>query len=230
MKIVALFALLSVAVQLVNCHDLKLALSISPGYYHTCALERRQGVEVGGALRCWGQDSQGQSSPPPGIFKQVSSGDLFSCAIGIDSKVKCWGKIRGTPDHRGFTQVSSGKAHACGLTANGKIECWGKNDHGESKAPDHLYSQVNCGHTNTCGLRLDGSVECWGKVYGKEMSPTTSKFTQIDVGMKQRACGITVGGDVKCWESSKTNNECELKEGKYRYGVWGLGFGLGLLY
>ena len=178
-------------------------VAISSGSYHTCALEQRQGVETNGALRCWGQNSHGQASPPPGIFKQVSSGAFLSCAISVDSKVKCWGQIVGTPAHRGFRQVSAGKSHACGLTASGRVECWGRNDHGESDAPRHQYDQVSCGNSNTCGLRLDGSVDCWGKFYGLGNAIVPKdKFKQISVGPKHKVCGITKLGDVKCWGSS----------------------------
>ena len=181
-------------------------LSISSGSFHTCALERRQGVDIGGALRCWGQ-GPGQTSPPPGIFRQVSSGDLFSCALTIGNAIKCWGDIDGPDNRKGFSQVSSGKNHACAVKNNGLVECWGRGHYGETKAPHHLYSQVSCGDSNTCGLRLNGSVDCWGKHYsdagdGRLVELPASKFIQISVGMKHsRACGVTVKGDISCWGS-----------------------------
>jgi alpha-tubulin suppressor-like RCC1 family protein len=216
MKFITTFSIISVlALPLAFGRSTKSALSISSGHYHTCALEQRQGVEVSGALRCWGQDSLGQASPPPGIFKQVSSGSLLSCAIGLNSKVKCWGQIGGTPSNQGFSQISAGKSHACGLTTTGRIECWGRGDNGETNATQEQYTQVSCGSSNTCGLRLDGFVDCWGKFYGVgETVPPKNKFKQISVGSKQRACGITMHGDVECWGPSERTDLRGTREGE----------------
>lgn len=137
--------------------------SLSAGYYHTCAIEHRQGVDTGGGLRCWGQNTHGQIFPPPGVFKQVSSGHFFSCAISIDNKVKCWGSIQEIPDmykNERFKSVSSGKAHACGLTPSGKVHCWGRNTFGEASPPPRgggggtytTYSRISCGDSITCGM------------------------------------------------------------------------------
>lgn len=184
--------------------------SISSGYYHTCALEQRQGVEIRGALRCWGQDNHGQASPPPGIFKQVSSGALVSCAIGLDSKAKCWGAISEPQSNLGFSQISAGKSHACGIRTNGHIECWGAIDNGKTDATKekHQYTQVSCGNSNTCAIRLDGSLECWGKYYGdKETSLPKAKFKKISLGSRRKACGITMQDDIVCWVASTRSEE-----------------------
>jgi alpha-tubulin suppressor-like RCC1 family protein len=195
----------------------KSTTSISAGHFHTCALEQRQGVDVSGALRCWGQNKFGQASPPAGIFQQVSSGLVFSCAIGLDTKIQCWGQIGGAPSHRGFKQVSAGKSHACALENNGRIHCWGRKDHGETDAPDKQYSQVSCGTSDTCAIRFDGTVDCWGKYYGPdEMSPPKEKFKEISLGSKHRACGITTKGDIKCWGSLDGSDLGEIQEGELK--------------
>lgn len=207
--------------------------ALSAGYYHTCAIEYRQGVEVGGGLRCWGQNTHGQTSPPPGVFTQVSSGHLFSCAISIDSKVKCWGDIRGTPNDENssnerFKSVSSGKAHACALTLSGKIRCWGRNTFGETNPSSSLplataakeqrrslhqtssssgvYIQVSCGDSLTCGLLQNGQIQCWGKRYNRE-EIIGERFSQIHTGKKYRICGITESsGDIHCWTTTASSS------------------------
>ena len=123
-------------------------ISLSNGYYHTCVLERRVGIDFGGALNCWGDNTRNQISSPPGIYKQVTSGHLFSCAITHDSSnVVCWGDgLSGMmePPKGYFTQVSAGESHACAIHRNKSIKCWGRNDFGESSPPLGQFAQVRC--------------------------------------------------------------------------------------
>ena len=51
----------------------------SAGESHGCAIRREdQG------LVCWGDDSQGQASPPEGRFASVAAGTYHSCAVRSD--------------------------------------------------------------------------------------------------------------------------------------------------
>jgi hypothetical protein len=115
---------------------------VSAGYFHTCALENRPGVEIGGGIKCWGDNRKGQTSSPPGIHKQISCGKFFSCAITADNKISCWGDMKDELPDGKFTQVSAGQSHACALEKNGRIQCWGRNDYGESDPPPHHFTQV----------------------------------------------------------------------------------------
>ena len=211
--------------------------SLSAGHYHTCAIEYRQGVDIGGGLRCWGQNTYGQARPPPGVFRQVSSGHSFSCAISLDSKVKCWGDIRGTPplesssseqrkknNNNHFKSVSSGKSHACGLTMNGNIQCWGRNMFGEATSPPPTpasenmpFVQVVCADSITCGLLRNGKVKCWGKLFQgpAEEIKSDEKFIQISAGKRYKVCGITASsGDVRCWGSTSGSSSRGQQEKK----------------
>lgn len=115
---------------------------ISTGFFHTCALANRPGVEIGGGIKCWGDNRKSQTSSPPGIYKQISCGKFFSCAITAQDRISCWGEMEGqVPDGR-FTQVSVGQSHACALETNGKMQCWGRNDYGESDPPHRHFTQV----------------------------------------------------------------------------------------
>lgn len=116
---------------------------ISAGFFHTCAIESRPGIEIGGGIKCWGDNSKGQISSPPGIHRQISCGKFFSCAITVEDKINCWGAMVGRVPEGKFSQVSVGETHACALERSGKIKCWGRNDFGESKPPDHHYTQVS---------------------------------------------------------------------------------------
>ena len=117
---------------------------VSAGSYHTCALERRPGIEIGGGIKCWGDNRKGQTSSPPGIHRQVSSGKFFSCAISAEDKISCWGAMQGVLPDGKFSQLSVGQSHACALQRSGRLKCWGTNTFKESLPPDHLYTQVSC--------------------------------------------------------------------------------------
>ncbi len=117
---------------------------LSAGHFHTCALENRPGVAIGGGIKCWGDNRKGQTSSPPGIYKQISSGKFFSCAVSLEERVSCWGDLEDiTPPEGRFTQVSVGHNHACGIRKDGRVHCWGRNDFGESNPGPHYYAQVN---------------------------------------------------------------------------------------
>ena len=177
---------------------------LSVGHFHTCALSSRSGVTRGGPIRCFGHNDKGQSTPPPGIFVQVSSGHHHSCAISSsDMTVSCWGAIP-EPPQGSFAKISSGSSHSCGITGTGgKLICWGSNHHGESDPPpsDHgMFVQVSSGQSYSCGIRNDGSAECWGKDHeGQAQPPSGVNFKQISAGLDHHVCGITKEDTVKCW-------------------------------
>jgi len=48
-------------------------------------------IKTDGGIVCWGGNTWGQSTPPPGVFKQVAAGYLHTCAIRVDDTLTCWG-------------------------------------------------------------------------------------------------------------------------------------------
>jgi alpha-tubulin suppressor-like RCC1 family protein len=78
--------------------NLKGAVAVAAGVYHTCALMGD------GVVQCWGfnQDgelgdgtlvSRGTPAPVYGIANaiQISAGDYHTCALIADGSVYCWG-------------------------------------------------------------------------------------------------------------------------------------------
>ena len=68
---------------------------VSAGGYHTCGIVSfptyPPGTPPDDTVTCWGNNSDGESSPPAGTFKAVSAGGNHTCAIRTDNTVACWG-------------------------------------------------------------------------------------------------------------------------------------------
>ena len=64
-------------------------ISLSGGGEHAC------GLLYDGAITCWGENGQGQASPPSGEFTGMVSGDSYTCGLRVDGIVVCWGSISG---------------------------------------------------------------------------------------------------------------------------------------
>lgn len=186
--------------------------TISSGFMHTCALAKSDAGgeggegEIGGTLRCWGDNSKGQTRAPEGSFVQVSSGHFSSCAISADDDtVKCWG-YRGMDSvpldvrRLQFQQISVGGFHVCGLLQDGTIRCWGKNYDGQSKAPEGTFVQVSSGRDHSCAIRTDGSGVCWGSnSHGERDVPRGYQWSQLSASPWHHTCGVTVDEEVFCF-------------------------------
>ncbi len=183
--------------------------TISAGYYHTC------GVTRAGVTYCWGRNDQGETgngaTTAHGLPARVS-GDFagrlvsaavqfdYSCALGRDSALYCWGAncygqlgVDSTTEQCGtpampcsstpkavhaagaFQAVSGFFNHACALSAAGQVSCWGSNDQGQ------LGNGSSSGQSNTPAA-----------VAG------TAAYKAVAVG-RQFSCAITTDGAAQCW-------------------------------
>jgi alpha-tubulin suppressor-like RCC1 family protein len=98
-------------------------------------------VKSSGSVECWGDDTDGQSTPPSGIFKGVSAGYSHTCGVKSSGRVECWGDDtdgRATPPSGSFESVSAGDYHTCGVKSSGSVECWGLDD-----GSNYDYGQVS---------------------------------------------------------------------------------------
>jgi alpha-tubulin suppressor-like RCC1 family protein len=130
------------------------AVSLSAGYYATCA------VLSSGELRCWGWNQQG-----------VLGNDGYPDGSAVPVKVL-----------DGVSSVSQGLYHACAVLRSGGVMCWGNNEHGElgnddiadSTTPSPVLNlaqvaQVSVGSSHTCALKKNGEVWCWGDNSAKQL-------------------------------------------------------------
>ncbi len=176
--------------------------SVSVGFSHTCAIshygqfgKRPEDISdddywipADSNVVCWGDDSQGQSSPPAGIFKSVSVGRWASCGVKNDGSIACWGRassklMTGIPTDTDFVDLKVGSLynlgddHACALDTDGNVSCWGRSDEGQTTVPSGMtFKAIDAGLKTSCGIVLDSdtsdsdndnenTVRCWGEGY-----------------------------------------------------------------
>lgn len=123
------------------------------GYDRNCVI-----MKSDGALKCWGGSPLGNGSSansPTAVdvigfssgTAAVSSAESLSCALSVDTSVKCWGGLNegtlgdGTTTNSDtpVTAISSGavavavssKKHVIALMRDGTLRCWGRGDEGQ---------------------------------------------------------------------------------------------------
>jgi len=128
-------------------------IEVSCGAYHSC------GITVDGLVRCWGNNSYGESDGHElllekgildgdgGEFAKVACGAVHTCGIYVPS---------------GMSLLAN-----TGNTDTGaKVVCWGANYAGQSTPPPEtsiFMTAVSVGWEHSCGVSLDDhKLICWG--------------------------------------------------------------------
>jgi len=169
---------------------------VSAGGHHSCA------VRTNGTVACWGDDYDGEVTPPAGAFTQVSAGGFaHTCGLRTDGTVDCWGNNaegQATSPAGTFSQVSAGYVHTCGLKTDGTLACWGDNYFGQATPPTGAFTEVSAGYELSCGLKADSTLACWGRNSFGGATPPTGTFSQVSAGVYY-GCGLKTDGTVACW-------------------------------
>ncbi len=178
-----------------------IAISVSAGKEHTCALAS------GGGVKCWGGNTYGQLGDGSTV-QRSSPVDV----LGLNSKV---------------IAIAAGWWHTCALTSGGGVKCWGRNNDGQlgdgskgegGSTPVDVsglgrgVDMVSAGAYYTCALTSSGGVKCWGSNRFNQLGigPNIHKTTPVDVSGFSRGgsmlsagayhnCVLTSGGGIKCW-------------------------------
>ncbi len=193
----------------------RMALQVSAGPYHTCAVLDNLRV------RCWGRNEHWQL----GRAEPATIGD-DEAPVSIDF-VDVGASV---------VQVAAGYGHTCVLLDTAKVRCWGWGQDGQlgyantesigdNETPASAGDvdvggpviQIVAGTFRTCALLDTGKVRCWGRGYGGGLGygntesigddETPASAGDVDVGgtVKMLAagdyatCALLVGGKVRCW-------------------------------
>ena len=130
------------------------------------------GLTTSGSVVAWGDNSFGQTRPPPGNdFVAVAAGSGHSLALRANGQVMCWGNDENgqAPPHvkGSFSAIAAGYRHSVGLRSGDQsIVCFGLDSHGQAppEVPGPFVAIDACGNC-TVALRAEGSVVCWGSYY-----------------------------------------------------------------
>ena len=175
--------------------------AVAGGLLHTCA------VLDTGALKCWGDNAEGQLGDGTKADSRVPIG-----VEGLSS---------------GVAAVAAGEKHTCAASDDGVLRCWGKNNRGQvgDDSTDERTSPVvvttlasgavaaACGKEHSCALLDTGGVQCWGRNDKGQVGNTDAGggiTTPIDVtGLTSGVGSITADnkhscarldtGEAKCW-------------------------------
>lgn len=172
--------------------------SVATGAAHTCA------VTLDNRLFCWGDSNEGQVGggsssgyqfTPLHIdtdttYLSVVAGELYSCAITTDNKLKCWGR-------NSYGQL--GVDSTTEMTVPTEV------------TPGTTYKYVAAGSQSTCAITSDDKLFCWGFNAYYQLGDGTTTWKQIPVAVdstesykkvavgSKHSCGITTSDKMKCW-------------------------------
>lgn len=144
------------------------AIAISAGAYHTCALM------TSGSVRCWGDGADGRLGYGQGLnqFGNVEN-------LGDNETPSSVGDV---PLGGTAQAISAGAEHTCALMSTGSVRCWGKGTYGrlgygntasigDNENPASVGDvplggaavAIAAGGYLTCALMSTGLVRCWGR-------------------------------------------------------------------
>ncbi len=172
--------------------------AVSAGDGHTC------GIRAGGALYCWGRNTQGQLGLGDGSGVQYGAPTLVD-DIGI------------------WSSVTAGQRIACGIQTPGSIYCWGDNSEGQLGVGDNTarwtptrvgsksdFRKLSLKAFHVCAIDASNSLWCWGRNAEGQLgtgdtqyrpSPTPieagSHFDEVAVG-RFHTCVRRLDGAVLC--------------------------------
>lgn len=178
-------------------------VALAAGAAHSCALF------AGGAVSCWGQNSQGQ----------LGNGTNTASSTPVT--------VNGLA--AGALEITAGFDFTCARLANGTVQCWGGNGEGQlgrgnrTNSPfpvtvaglDSATVALSAGFYHSCATLQDGDVFCWGDNARGQLGDGTRDDQLTAVAVQElsddiarlaagryHTCALAIDGDVHCWGSS----------------------------
>lgn len=180
------------------------------GYTHGCGLR-----DADGSVRCWGDDEDGEATPPAGGFVDLTASSFNACGIREDTSLECWGSnelgMSTPPGGMGWVAVDAGYATVCALNEDGTIVCWGADSDERTAVPPGTYTALSLGQSVGCGLRDSGELICWGSPVYEVNTPPAGRYTGVAVGW-HAACALDGASVAACWGEDGENSSSERED------------------
>ncbi len=176
--------------------------TLGVGADHGCALDTRATVPP--TASCWGDDSDGQATPPAEFLGQIGVGVDFTCGLEANGEVHCWGSdadgvVSGAPTTAGHRDLAVGDRHACAIDiARDELICWGANDEGQLDGTGRSFRVLFAGLGITCGGDDVELITCWGGTPEQQPPPDVYQWLSLS-GESRNGCGIKGDAELICW-------------------------------
>jgi alpha-tubulin suppressor-like RCC1 family protein len=176
--------------------------ALAAGLDHTCALL------VGGVVKCWGRNNQGQLGQGDTESRGDDPGEM---GMGLHAVALGAGRTA--------TALVAGKFHTCALLDDGSVKCWGGSERGQLGQGDtesrgdgpgemgdalpavdlgagRVVLGLSAGYAHTCALLHGGSVLCWGENWDGQLGQGDAEHRGDDPGeMGDNLYTVTLGTD-----------------------------------
>lgn len=164
------------------------------------------GISPDRTLTCSGIDYSLLAAAPDGDYLSVSVEELYSCAVGTDHRLACWGYEapwwRGEQIPDELSEVSVAANFACGITLQSRsAPCWGRVPMGSIG-----YGEIRAiapGDRNVCAVRSHLTIDCTYDNY-RGTPPVLPDGSFIDVSSGGAYfCAVGEDGAITCWEDDE---------------------------
>ncbi len=162
------------------------------------------GLRVDGTISCWGQNDDGQASPPSGTFVAVETLGSAGCGLRIDGEIQCWGNER-AEELLDDVPVGPWESFWCGsgdcvaMDATGSLAWWGSGDFVKQTPPSGEFVSADAGQWpgEACAVSSTGQLTCWDPD-GVEYEPVSGTFASVTLGSRI-GCALDSAGTPACW-------------------------------
>jgi alpha-tubulin suppressor-like RCC1 family protein len=171
--------------------------AVALGSDFTCGLD-----STSGAIRCFGDDSLGQLTPPQTTAMTISASSGSACALDGSGVPFCWGDdsdglVSQAPTST-VDELALGGSHGCSRSGIA-VSCWGDDNYNQiTDTPGGFFSQVYSGANYSCAMDSFGNLSCWGLDTAGETSPPASTYAELSLA-GDFGCGIDGTGGIFCW-------------------------------
>lgn len=172
--------------------------------------------QVGGAIRGWGTNTDGQITVPVGAFTAIAAGGRHGLAIRSDGTLVGWGRnVDGeiSVPSGTFIAVAAGGRHSVGIRSDGTLAGWGTNDFGVSTPPAGTFIAVAAGSGHNIGIRSDRTLAGWGLNVNGQINVPAGTFTAVSAG-NVHSIGLRTDGTLVGW-GSNTSGQINVPAGTF---------------